>query len=145
MGRWLLTFLPTILIVVVSYHWFDWPIALLANTYLQFLGHRTEIERLSHSPNLFVPPAVSVLLGLVGLGLRPLSERQSYKAQIVALFCSVSVNVIEPTKNQLKFFFEHTGRRHGFRAIRHLLEVAATDSTYFIAGSGSATRFKGLA
>jgi membrane-associated phospholipid phosphatase len=105
MGRWLLTFLTTVLVVVISYQWLDRPIAVLAKTYLQFLPHHKEVEGLSHSPNPLIPLAVCVLLAL---GLWSLSGRPLSKMQTAALFCSVSVIVTEAAKNLLKFFFGRT-------------------------------------
>jgi membrane-associated phospholipid phosphatase len=102
--KWLLALALVALTVVVSFFWFDRPLALFVHSQLP-RGGQTLSEPLIHIPDplIWVAAVTFVALGLWNLAGRPLS-----KLQAVILTCSVSLMVAETIKNELKFVFGRT-------------------------------------
>lgn len=100
--RWFLSLMAAVLMASISYFWLDQPIARLAHSWLP---HHATFERVSHTPDPFVPLTV---LTLVVLALWTISGRILSKIQNAAVVCSLSVLMAEATKNQLKFVFGRT-------------------------------------
>jgi membrane-associated phospholipid phosphatase len=100
--KWCASLVLTTIAVVISYLWFDRPIAFLAhNVFRQY-----EIfERLTRLPE---PLVVIAVLALFGLGLYGLTGRALSRLQTVILLCGVSLIVTEAIKIQLKFVFGRT-------------------------------------
>jgi membrane-associated phospholipid phosphatase len=104
--RWFVALLVTIAAVIVSYRWFDRPIALYVHRQ-DIRPHHALIDFLTHFPDPLIPLAAVtlVILGLQALVRRP---RPLPIWQVAGFLCSVSVLLAETIKDQLKFIFGRT-------------------------------------
>ena len=101
---WLLALVLVVLAVVISYFWFDRPIALFVHNQLP-RNSRVLLEPVTYIPNplIWVATITFLALGVRGLASRPLS-----KMQTAILLCSFSLMIAETIKSELKFVFGRT-------------------------------------
>jgi membrane-associated phospholipid phosphatase len=98
---WFSGLFATAVMVLISYQWFDRPIAL----FMHRPGQRSPDgwwKMLTHIPNPLIPVAIAAF---VMLGLRALMTRSLPGYQAAAFLCSTSVIVTEVLKERLKFMF----------------------------------------
>ena len=103
-SQWIAALAATAAAVVISFQWFDRPIASFAHTHLARPNHGI-FENLTHFPDPLIPLAV---IALVVLGLRALTGKSLSNYQAAAFVCSLSVISGEEIKDQLKFIFGRT-------------------------------------
>jgi len=99
---WLIALALTIVFCVVSYVWFDRPIAFFMH---RELGQPVLLAQLPRISEWLVvaASAIFVLLGLRGLTGRPLSRLEA-----AILLCGLSIIVASAIKGELKFIFGRT-------------------------------------
>ena len=101
---WLIALALVGLAIVISYYWFDRPIALFIHSHLP-RNSRMLLEPVTEYPN----PLISIAaITFVALGLRGLVGWPLSKMQTAILICSVSLLAAETIKSQLKFVFGRT-------------------------------------
>lgn len=103
-SQWIAALAATAAAVVISFQWFDRPIASFAHAHFARPNHGL-FENLTHIPDPLIPLAAIVF---VVLGLRALAGRSLSNYQAAAFVCSLSVIFGEAIKDQLKLVFGRT-------------------------------------
>jgi membrane-associated phospholipid phosphatase len=100
--RWFLSLAGTAVAASASILWLDRPIALIAR---EHVAHRETFASLTYVPDLLIPVAVIVF---IGMGLYAFTGRPLARWQTAAVNCSISVIIAEMTKSELKYVFGRT-------------------------------------
>lgn len=103
MQRWLAALALVALAVAVSYLWLDRPLALFAHSLAPV--HKQGLEPVTHIPDPLIPAAV---VAFIALGLYALSGRALARFPRAVVLCSLSLTMVEATKDELKFVFGRT-------------------------------------
>jgi membrane-associated phospholipid phosphatase len=101
---WFACLIATTVMIVISFQWFDRPIAFFVHDYLR-RPHHEVFDQVAQIPSPFIPLAIIVFLVL---GLRAMIGRALSYFQAAAFLCSLSVIIADTTKDQLKFVFGRT-------------------------------------
>jgi membrane-associated phospholipid phosphatase len=104
MQRWLTALALVALAVIVSYLWFDRPLALFAHGLLSVHRHAL-FEPLTHIPDPLIPAAA---IAFVGLGLYALAGGVLSRFPRAVVICSLSLAMGQAIKNELKWVFGRT-------------------------------------
>jgi len=101
--RWIVSFVLTTVLILVSYQWLDRPIAFFAHDHVLPLVAFAPLAR--KIPELVAPLAGAAL---IAVAVRALAKRRLSHAQSVLLLCSLSFFVAEGIKTYLKLAFGRT-------------------------------------